>query len=96
MILRLEISVATLHHVLENLVNASVRSVLDWPHPLLGLRYALEVEVSAEFAQRLEHIKMAGADGEENCAEAFVDALLVHVNLLFPLYCQVDFLLDCL
>ena len=96
MILRLEISDVTLHYVLENLVKASVRSVLDRAHPLLGLRYALKVEVSAEFAQRLEHVKMARADGEENCAEAFVDALLVHVNLLFPLYCQVDFLLECL
>ena len=68
-----------------NWIATSINGILDRPHPLLRLRHAFEVEVGAILAEHLKNLQVARSDREEDAAEAFVDALLINVNLLLPL-----------
>ena len=83
--LGLEVFGVDVEDELVNWIATSINGILDWPHPLLRLRHALEVEVGAVLAEHLKNLEVARSDGEEDAAEAFVDALLINVDLLLPL-----------
>lgn len=82
--LRLQVVRIGLENEIIYRVGSSVHGILDRAHPLLGFAHALQVEVSAVFAQDPENLDRAGPDGEENPAEAIVLTLLINIDLHLP------------